>query len=42
MNEELNERKKESSIEKEQDLDLEALLMNPKTSNSIIIIDAFF
>ena len=42
MSEELNERMNKNTIEKERDLDLEALDMNPKRFNSLVIMDDFF
>lgn len=42
MNEELNERMNKSTIEKEEDLDLEVLQMNLKKFNSVIRMDDVF
>lgn len=42
MSEELNERMNKNTVEKERDLDLEALDTNPKRFNSLVIMDDFF
>lgn len=42
MNEESNERMNKSTIEKEEDLDLEVLQMNLKKFNSVIRMDDVF